>query len=301
MKKDRNALGRGLSSILGASSDSTKNFKIEKKSNTLNKSENFTNISVSQIIINPFQPREKFNQEKLNELAISIENLGIIQPITVRRMNNNNYQLISGERRLRAAKLIGLKKIPAFIRIANDQETLEMALIENIQRENLNPIEIALSYKRLIDEVKLSQEACSERVGKSRSTVANFLRLLKLPLIIQKGLREQVISNGHARPLLAIHSEESQINLFHDIVAHGYSVREVEQICKEFFDKKYVRVSKKTETPDLSFSNQKLIHDISKSLNTDINIKMNKKGKGKLVIYFENEEDLLRITNSFNK
>ena len=301
MKKDRNALGRGLSSILGTSNDSTKNFKIEKKSNTLNKSENFTNISVSQIIINPFQPREKFNQEKLNELAISIENLGIIQPITVRRMNNNNYQLISGERRLRAAKLIGLKKIPAFIRIANDQETLEMALIENIQRENLNPIEIALSYKRLIDEVKLSQEECSERVGKSRSTVANFLRLLKLPLIIQKGLREQVISNGHARPLLAIHSEESQINLFHDIVAHGYSVREVEQICKEFFDKKYVRVSKKTETPDLSFSNQKLLHDISKSLNTDINIKMNKKGKGKLVIYFENEEDLLRITNSFNK
>tara|TARA_B100001248_G_C27399208_1_gene468502 strand:- start:3445 stop:4350 length:906 start_codon:yes stop_codon:yes gene_type:complete len=301
MKKDRNALGRGLSSILGAGIDSTKNFKIEKKSNTLNKSENFTNISVSQIIINPFQPREKFNQEKLNELAISIENLGIIQPITVRRMNNNNYQLISGERRLRAAKLIGLKKIPAFIRIANDQETLEMALIENIQRENLNPIEIALSYKRLIDEVKLSQEACSERVGKSRSTVANFLRLLKLPLIIQKGLREQVISNGHARPLLAIHSEESQINLFHDIVAHGYSVREVEQICKEFFDKKYVRVSKKTETSDLSFSNQKLLHDISKSLNTDINIKMNKKGKGKLVIYFENEEDLLRITNSFNK
>ena len=301
MKKDRNALGRGLSSILGVSNDSAKSFKIEKKSNTLNKSENFTNISVSQIIINPFQPREKFNQEKLNELAISIENLGIIQPITVRRMNNNNYQLISGERRLRAAKLIGLKKIPAFIRIANDQETLEMALIENIQRENLNPIEIALSYKRLIDEVKLSQEACSERVGKSRSTVANFLRLLKLPLIIQKGLREQVISNGHARPLLAIHSEESQINLFHDIVAHGYSVREVEQICKEFFDKKYVRVSKKTETPDLSFSNQKLIHDISKSLNTDINIKINKKGKGKLVIYFENEEDLLRITNSFNK
>ncbi|MEC9303606.1 MAG: ParB/RepB/Spo0J family partition protein [Bacteroidota bacterium] len=301
MKKDRNALGRGLSSILGVSNDSSKSFKIEKKSNTLNKSENFTNISVSQIIINPFQPREKFNQEKLNELAISIENLGIIQPITVRRMNNNNYQLISGERRLRAAKLIGLKKIPAFIRIANDQETLEMALIENIQRENLNPIEIALSYKRLIDEVNLSQEACSERVGKSRSTVANFLRLLKLPLIIQKGLREQVISNGHARPLLAIHSEESQINLFHDIVAHGYSVREVEQICKEFFDKKYVRVSKKTETPDLSFSNQKLLHDISKSLNTDINIKMNKKGKGKLVIYFENEEDLLRITNSFNK
>ena len=301
MKKDRNALGRGLSSILGVSNDSAKSFKIEKKSNTLNKSENFTNISVSQIIINPFQPREKFNQEKLNELAISIENLGIIQPITVRRMNNNNYQLISGERRLRAAKLIGLKKIPAFIRIANDQETLEMALIENIQRENLNPIEIALSYKRLIDEVKLSQEECSERVGKSRSTVANFLRLLKLPLIIQKGLREQVISNGHARPLLAIHSEESQINLFHDIVAHGYSVREVEQICKEFFDKKYVRVSKKTETPDLSFSNQKLLHDISKSLNTDINIKMNKKGKGKLVIYFENEEDLLRITNSFNK
>ena len=176
-----------------------------------------------------------------------------------------------------------------------------MALIENIQRENLNPIEIALSYKRLIDEVKLSQEACSERVGKSRSTVANFLRLLKLPLIIQKGLREQVISNGHARPLLAIHSEESQINLFHDIVAHGYSVREVEQICKEFFDKKYVRVSKKTETPDLSF--QIKVITIFKKFNTDINIKMNKKGKGKLVIYFENEgifyESLIVLINKF--
>ena len=301
MKRDRNVLGRGLSSILGNTNDDAKSSKIEKKTDTFNKSESFRNISVSQIFINPFQPRKKFDQEKLNELAVSIENLGIVQPITVRRMDNDKYQLISGERRLRAAKLIGLKKIPAFIRIANDQETLEMALIENIQRENLNPIEIALSYKRLIDEVKLSQEKCSERVGKSRSTIANFLRLLKLPAIIQKGLRAQVISNGHARSLLAINSEESQINLFHDIVAHGYSVREVEQICKEFHDKKYVRVSKKTAIHELSFSNQKLLHDISKSLNTDINIKMNKKGKGKLVIYFENEEDLLRITNNFKK
>tara|TARA_B100000963_G_scaffold276064_1_gene244311 strand:- start:7664 stop:8569 length:906 start_codon:yes stop_codon:yes gene_type:complete len=301
MKRDRNVLGRGLSSILGNSNDNAKSSKIEKKTDTFNKSESFRNISVSEIIINPFQPRKKFDQEKLNELAVSIENFGIIQPITVRRMDNDKYQLISGERRLRAAKLIGLKKIPAFIRIANDQETLEMALIENIQRENLNPIEIALSYKRLIDEVKLSQEKCSERVGKSRSTIANFLRLLKLPAIIQKGLREQVISNGHARSLLAINSEESQINLFHDIVAHGYSVREVEQICKEFHDKKYLRVSKKTAIHELSFSNQKLLHDISKNLNTDINIKMNKKGKGKLVIYFENEEDLLRITNNFKK
>ncbi len=301
MKRDRNVLGRGLSSILGNSNDDAKSSKIEKKTDTFNKSESFRNISVSQIFINPFQPRKKFDQEKLNELAVSIENLGIVQPITVRRMDNDKYQLISGERRLRAAKLIGLKKIPAFIRIANDQETLEMALIENIQRENLNPIEIALSYKRLIDEVKLSQEKCSERVGKSRSTIANFLRLLKLPAIIQKGLRAQVISNGHARSLLAINSEESQINLFHDIVAHGYSVREVEQICKEFHDKKYVRVSKKTAIHELSFSNQKLLHDISKKLNTDINIKMNKKGKGKLVIYFENEEDLLRITNNFKK
>ncbi len=301
MKRDRNVLGRGLSSILGNSNDDAKGSKIEKKTDTFNKSESFRNISVSQIFINPFQPRKKFDQEKLNELAVSIENLGIVQPITVRKMDNDKYQLISGERRLRAAKLIGLKKIPAFIRIANDQETLEMALIENIQRENLNPIEIALSYKRLIDEVKLSQEKCSERVGKSRSTIANFLRLLKLPAIIQKGLRAQVISNGHARSLLAINSEESQINLFHDIVAHGYSVREVEQICKEFHDKKYVRVSKKTAIHELSFSNQKLLHDISKSLNTDINIKMNKKGKGKLVIYFENEEDLLRITNNFKK
>lgn len=301
MKKDRSALGRGLSSILGSNTDEAENVKIKTDSKKLNISGNFNKIPIAEIIINPFQPRQRFEDEKLNELAISIENFGIIQPITVRQMNSNSYQLISGERRVRAAKLIGLNNIPAFIRVANDQETLEMALIENIQREDLNPIEIALSYERLINEVKLTQEQCSERVGKNRSTIANFLRLLKLPAIIQKGLREKSISNGHARSLLAIQSEESQINLFYDIVAHGYSVREVEQICKEFHDKRYKRISKKIVIPQLSFSHQKLLHDISRNLKTEVNLKLNQKGKGKLIISFEDEEDLSRITNNINK
>tara|TARA_B100000900_G_scaffold138670_1_gene117567 strand:- start:1168 stop:2073 length:906 start_codon:yes stop_codon:yes gene_type:complete len=301
MKKDRSALGRGLSSILGTSNDEEKNIEINNEAKKLNSLGNFNNIPISEIIINPFQPRQEFEHEKLHELSSSIENFGVIQPITVRKMNNNSYQLISGERRVRAAKLIGLNYIPAFIRVANDQETLEMALIENIQRENLNPIEIALSYERLINEVKLTQEQCSERIGKNRSTIANFLRLLKLPPIIQKGLREKSISSGHARPLLAIECKESQINLFHDIVAHGYSVREVEQMCKEFYDKSYKRISKKIEKPQLSFSHQKLIHDISKNLKTEINLSLNKKYKGKIVIHFEDEEDLLRIANNLKK
>jgi ParB family chromosome partitioning protein len=298
MTKERSALGRGLSSILGSSTTNFTNNSTAKNITQPSGAVGSTHeILISQIITNPFQPRTKFDQEKLNELAISIEQLGIIQPITVRKMKDDEFQLISGERRFRASQLAGLERIPAFIRIANDQEMLEMALVENIQRENLNPIEVALSYQRLIEEIKLTQEQCSERVGKRRSTVTNFLRLLKLPKTIQKGLSNGIISNGHARSLLSIESEESQINLYHDIAANGYSVREVEQLAKEFTDKTYKRTSKvKSIATPLPFSQQKIAYDLSKNLNTAIELKRNKKGKGKLIIAFNNDEDFERIT-----
>ena len=241
---------------------------------------------MSKIQLNPFQPRKHFDLEKLNELAVSIEQLGVIQPITIRKINNDEYQLISGERRLRASKIAELKRIPAFIRVANDKEMLEMALVENIQREDLNPIEIALSYKRLIDEIKLTQEQCSERVGKNRSTVTNFLRLLKLPSEIQKGLKEKLISNGHARALLAVNNKNSQINIYHDIINFGYSVREVEQISKDFSEREYTRISKrtkKTNLTNLSFNQQKIIHEISQKISQNVEIKETKMELGKFL------------------
>ena len=297
MNKERGVLGRGLASILSANNTDTKNTldKNEQNSN-LSNIRDIHHILISQIVTNPFQPRVNFNQEKLNELATSIEQLGVIQPITVRKMQEKKFQLISGERRLRASQILGIKKIPAFIRIANDKEMLEMALVENIQREDLNPIEIALSYQRLIEEVKLTQEECSLRIGKNRSTVTNFLRLLKLPEEIQKGLIERKISNGHARALLSIKLKESQINLYHDIVQNGYSVRDVEQLAKEFSEIKYKRISKtKNLNKIIPFSQQKIMHDLSKIVSPDIKLKLNKKGEGKIIIPFKNNEEFERI------
>ena len=299
MTKERGVLGRGLASILGGSTNNlTRHTKNTIQSNIVSSTHE---ITISEIVINPFQPRIKFDQEKLNELATSIEQLGIIQPITVRKMKEGEFQLISGERRFRASQLAGLEKIPAFIRIANDQEMLEMALVENIQREDLNPIEVALSYQRLIEEVKLTQEQCSERVGKKRSTVTNFLRLLKLPEVIQKALSEGTIRNGHARALLSIKSEESQINLCHDIITNGYSVREVEQLAKEFSKITYKKRSRaKSIATPLPFTQQKMIYDLSKNLNIPIKLKRNKKGKGTLTIPFHDDDDLEKIISSLN-
>ena len=294
MKKNRGSLGKGLAAILG-SSVSANNDQSQNISNDSNQLNKVQEIFISNISLNPFQPRKNFEIEKLNELSISIEQLGIIQPITVRKLKDKKYQLISGERRLRASKIAGIKKIPAYIRIANDQQMLEMALVENIQRENLNPIEIALSYKRLIDEVKLTQEQCSEKVGKNRSTITNFLRLLNLPEVIQKSLKDKTISNGHARALLSVKDEESQINLFNDILQFGYSVRDVEQIAKEFSNSKYKQISLSKKTNLKSFSNQKLEFDLINFLNTKIQIKQNNSGKGSVVIYFKDNDDLERI------
>jgi len=301
MPKKRGSLGRGLSAILG---DNTTEISTEIREAGTPLGGQSYEISISEIETNPFQPRTEFDQEKLHELSVSIEQLGIIQPITVRKLQENKYQLISGERRFRASQLAGLNKIPSFVRIANDQEMLEMALVENIQREDLNPIEVALSYQRLIDEIKLTQEECSERVGKNRSTVTNFLRLLKLPSEIQKGLSSGEISTGHARALISVQNSNTQINIYHDIVANGYSVREVEQLAKDFRDKNYKRTSKKKaiSIPNLlPFQQQKMVHDLSRNLDKEIELKRNKKGKGKLIIHFNNDVELAKIFEIINK
>tara|TARA_B100000900_G_scaffold81472_1_gene65707 strand:- start:2454 stop:3365 length:912 start_codon:yes stop_codon:yes gene_type:complete len=298
-KKENKILGKGLSAILG------NNLNIENKpaihkDNSLEISQ-IGSLLISEIELNPFQPRQQFDQEKLNELSLSIKELGVIQPITVRRIERNKYQLISGERRYRASKLANILKIPAYIRVANDQQMLEMALVENIQRQNLNAIEISLSYQRLINECNLTQEACSLRVGKKRSTITNFLRLLKLPPVIQKGLKDRKITTGHARSLINIENKESQTNLYYDIIANGYSVREVEELSKAFKEKKYKRISKKRKSISIPFNQKKMIYDLSIQLNTDIDISQNKKGSGKITISYENQYELERIFKLIQK
>ena len=295
MPKKRESLGRGLSAILG---NNTTKIATEIREDGVPLVGQTYKISISEIETNPFQPRIEFNQEKLHELAASIEQLGIIQPITVRKLQENKYQLISGERRFRASQLAGLNKIPSFVRIANDQEMLEMALVENIQRENLNPIDVALSFKRLIEECDLTQEACSERIGKNRTTITNFLRLLKLPEEIQLGLQEQKISAGHARALLSLKEKQSQINLFHDTIANSYTVREVEQMVKTFAESGYQRTSKeKTQRIKipLPFDKQRKMHKLSNFLDREVELKVSKKGKGKLIIPFSSNEDFEKI------
>ena len=298
-KKEKKILGKGLSAILG------NNFKQENKPEIYKDSSlqisQIGSLLISEIELNPFQPRQEFDQEKLNELSMSIKELGVIQPITVRKIESDKYQLISGERRYRATKLANILKIPAFIRVANDQQMLEMALVENIQRQNLNAIEIALSYQRLIKECNLTQEACSQKVGKKRSTISNFLRLLKLPPIIQKGLKERKITTGHARSLINIENRETQTNLFYDTIANGYSVREVEELSKAFKIKKYKKISRERKFVSLPFNQKKMIYDLSIHLNTDIDISQNKKGSGKLTISYENQNELERIFNLIHK
>ena len=296
MNSKRNALGRGLSAIL-------RNPKTDITDDSKNENNNVSNISeilIDDIEINPFQPRTNFVQEKIYELTESIRELGIIQPITVRKLGYNKYQLISGERRLRASKELNLKKIPCYIRIANDEQMLEMALVENIQRENLNPIEIALSFKRLIDECKLTQEECGSKLGKKRSTITNFLRLLKLPIEIQDALKREKISVGHARALINIKNKKNQLNIFYDIIENGFSVREVEQIAKDFSDVSYnykAKIRKITSEDIIPFTLQKKLFDLSKDLNVEIKLKRNKKGNGKIIIPFSDDDKLDEIFN----
>ncbi|MCX8144127.1 MAG: ParB/RepB/Spo0J family partition protein [Bacteroidia bacterium] len=280
------ALGRGLSALLeNAKTDIT-----TKATDNAPVLGSVSNIPISAIETNPFQPRTEFEEVALNELAQSIKEHGIIQPITVRKLGYDKYQIISGERRFRAAQLAGLTEIPAFIRVANDQQMLEMALIENIQREDLNPIEIALSYQRLMDECKLTQEEVSKRVGKQRSTVANYLRLLKLPAPIQKALKENAITMGHARSLINIENEDKQLALFALILEQDLSVREVEELAKGA--KLNYKPKVKRETTPLSIEEKLIFGQLKERFDRFVEYKKNAKGGGKIILNFSNEDDL---------
>jgi ParB family chromosome partitioning protein len=283
----KQALGRGLSALL----KETNNAVTDKIADAIVGS--IIDLNLTAIEVNPFQPRTFFDEEALSELANSIKELGVIQPITVRKISENKFQLVSGERRFRASKRLGNTSIPAYIRIANDQEMLEMALVENIQRKNLDPIEVALSYQRLIDEIELTQEELSIRVGKKRSTVSNYLRLLKLDPIIQTGMRDGFISMGHGRALINIDNPDEQLNLYEQILKNKLSVRQTEELVKTRKEiHKPSSEKKKQGTP--AFINEG-VSVISKYLGNKVSISIDDKGKGKISIPFHSEEDFNRI------
>ncbi len=249
-------------------------------------------IDPDEVAVNPYQPRTNFDEEALADLAQSISELGIIQPITVRKINDGSYQLVSGERRLRASKLARLTSVPAFVREANDQESLEMALVENIQREDLDPIEIALSYQRLIDEIDLTQESMSKRVGKKRSTITNYLRLLKLHPQVQGALRRREISMGHGRAIMGLEEEEDQIELFVSVLEKSLSVRATEALVR-----KYLSTEKEIESGKDRLSKKVLnaIDDLEKGLGRNIELKSTKNGSGSIQISFTSTKDLISL------
>ena len=284
-KKKKQALGRGLSALLD---DPEREIRSASDVNADQVVGNIIELEVDKIEVNPYQPRTHFNEQAIGELAESIKSLGIIQPVTVRKLDRNQYQLVSGERRYRAAKSIGFDRIPAYVRIANDQEALEMALVENIQRRDLDPIEIALSYQRLIDEIQLTQNQLSERVGKKRSTVANYIRLLKLDPIVQTGMRDGFLSMGHGRALINVEESEKQLEIYEKIIARSLSVRDTELL---------VQKSRKSQSAGTTKVLKPLFYDdaadeLKSYFNTSVTIKVNQKGKGNIQIQFDSQEDL---------
>ena len=292
MAKQKFILGRGLDALISTEAVRTSG------------SSSIGEIEIEKIFANPNQPRRDFNEEALQELADSIRELGVIQPITLRKMDDGTYQIIAGERRFRASQIAGKTTIPAYILKADDENTMEMALIENIQREDLNPLEIALAYQQLIEQHNLSQEQLSKRVGKGRATIANFLRLLKLPATIQVALKEKRIDMGHAKALLSLDSHTDQINIFHDIEKNSYSVREVEEMVRK------VKEGEKNQPADVSKSNANkkqdaVYHQLKKHLTqffqTPVQLTCSEKGSGKISIKFKNEKELERIITIFDK
>ena len=298
----RNALGRGLGALLNDSvnvnTNNTKPAVAAEAAPVFNELGSVNEIKIAEIEVNPFQPRTEFDNEALAELADSIKLQGLIQPITVRRVSANAYQLISGERRLRASKLAGLVQIPAYIRSANDQQMLEMALIENIQRENLNAIEVALSFQRMIDECNLKQEELGERVSKNRSTVTNYLRLLKLSPAIQASIRDGQISMGHAKALITITDPVNQLFVHQQILQHGLSVRRVEEMAREIQRPSPKKEGKKPEP--IAYQFQKIQDDLASKFETKVRLKISDDGKGAIEIPFLSEDDLGRILEMLN-
>ncbi|WP_136467158.1 ParB/RepB/Spo0J family partition protein [Flagellimonas onchidii] len=290
----KQALGRGLSALLKDPENDIQSVSDKNADKVIG---NVVELDIKSIEVNPFQPRSNFNDEALRELASSIKELGIIQPITVRKLDFNKFQLVSGERRFRASKIVGLETIPSYIRIANDQESLEMALVENIQRQDLDPIEIALSYQRLIDEVQVTQEKLSDRVGKKRSTITNYLRLLKLHPIIQTGMRDGFVSMGHGRALINIEKKKDQINIYEKIVSEGLSVRETERLVKAYKESKNLKEPlKKVNTPkEVPNFISKGLDAMKKHLSSRVDISTSQNGKGKIVIPFHSKEEFQRL------
>lgn len=287
----KQVLGRGLSALL---KDPENDIKSVNDKNADKVVGNIIELEIEAIAINPFQPRSNFNEESLRELATSIKELGVIQPITVRKLDFNKYQLISGERRLRASTLVGLKTVPAYIRIANDNESLIMALVENIQRHDLDPIEIALSYQRLIDEIQLTQEQMSERVGKKRSTIANYLRLLKLDPIIQTGIRDGFISMGHGRAIINIENQDIQTDIYQKIVSQHLSVRDTEVLVKNYQESLKPKPAAKVKSASYEIEETKK-QTFNTYFGTKVDVKIVGNGKGKITIPFHSEADFNRI------
>lgn len=289
----KQALGRGLSALLKENDMSVSSANHEKATEIVG---NIIELNLNQIEVNPFQPRTHFGEEALNELADSIRVLGVIQPITVRRIGDK-FQLVSGERRFRASKLIGNTTVPAYIRIANDQEMLEMALVENIQRKNLDPIEVALSYQRLIDEIQLTQEELGDRVGKKRSTITNYLRLLKLDPIIQIGMRDGFVSMGHGRAIINLENKSKQVDVYEKILKDGLSVRQTEALVALMKAEKEVSEKPIANTPNFIKSNQQAFNQF---FGQKVAITSNDKGKGKISISFASEEEFNQIKAILN-
>lgn len=296
MSKNKSALGRGLGALLeNAKTDIT-----TKATENAAVVGTIAMIPVKNIEANPFQPRTDFEETALQELVDSIKEHGIIQPVTVRKLGFDKYQLISGERRFRSSQIIGLKEIPAYVRIANDQAMLEMALVENIQRADLNPIEVALSYKRLIDECNITQEQLADKVSKQRSTVTNFLRLLKLPAELQLGLKDKLITMGHARALINIEDKDLQLALFAKAVEENLSVRDIEELAK--YGKVHTKVKVKTKQPQapLSLSDKKINEKLTAIFNKSVAFKRNNTGKGTISLSFSNDTELEHILSFFD-
>ena len=288
MMAKRNALGRGLGALITDADQMRDTAPVSNE------------IAITEIEANPFQPRIHFDEEALQELAASIKELGIIQPITLRKTAGGKYQIIAGERRFRAAKLAGLDKVPAFVREAGDEAMLEMAVVENIQREDLDAIEVALSYQRLIDECQLTQETLSERVGKKRSTVSNYLRLLRLPAVIQKAIREQEISMGHARALVNIPEPETQIMIYRQIVKYDFSVRKTEEIVRKISSEDGEGTVSRKPSGNSDIYSELKTH-LSKYFHTSVGFKIDDKNKGKIIIPFNDSKELERIIGIFDK
>ena len=290
MTKYKSALGRGLDSLISMDDIQT------------NGSSAINEIEISQISPNPEQPRTTFSEEALEELASSIRELGIIQPLTLRSVGDNAYQIISGERRYRAAKMAGLHTVPAYIRTANDSELTEMALIENIQREDLNAIEIALTFKKLIEQYHLTQERLSERIGKKRATIANFLRLIRLPAEVQLGLRDKIVDMGHARALLSLDKPSLQLKLYNEIIKKGLSVRQVEALVKQWQE-----AEEKGDNPTVAPKRLKnsdydmLKKHLSQAFKTKVQFYCSPSGKGKITFPFDNEAELEKLICIFDK